>query len=36
MGMGFAVATCLFWAAILGMTFPFILKRLGVVGAFGL
>ncbi|KAL0932457.1 hexose transporter [Colletotrichum truncatum] len=36
MGMGFAVATCLFWAAILGMTFPLILKSLGVVGAFGL
>ncbi|KAJ3938230.1 uncharacterized protein N0V96_011919 [Colletotrichum fioriniae] len=36
MGMGFAVATCLFWAAILGMTFPFILDRLHVVGAFGL
>ncbi|KAK2040663.1 hypothetical protein LZ31DRAFT_633902 [Colletotrichum somersetense] len=36
MGMGFAVATCLFWAAILGMTFPFILDRLQVVGAFGL
>ncbi|KAF6836721.1 hexose transporter [Colletotrichum plurivorum] len=36
MGMGFAVATCLFWAAILGMTFPFILARLGVLGAFGL
>ncbi|ROT38159.1 polyol transporter 5 [Sodiomyces alkalinus F11] len=35
-GMGFAVATCLFWAAILGMTFPFILRRLGTVGAFGL
>ncbi|WYZ41060.1 hypothetical protein EsH8_IV_001401 [Colletotrichum jinshuiense] len=36
MGMGFAVATCLFWAAILGITFPFILDRLHVVGAFGL
>lgn len=35
-GMGFAVATCLFWASILGMTFPFILDRLGTVGAFGL
>lgn len=35
-GMGFAVATCLFWAAILGMTFPFILDRFGTVGAFGL
>ncbi|CRK36698.1 putative polyol transporter 2 like protein [Verticillium longisporum] len=35
-GMGFAVATCLFWAGILGMTFPFLLKRLETVGAFGL
>ncbi|KAI1767905.1 hypothetical protein GGR53DRAFT_518149 [Hypoxylon sp. FL1150] len=35
-GMGFAVATCLFWAAVLGMTFPFILDRLSTVGAFGL
>ncbi|KAL2144384.1 hypothetical protein VTI28DRAFT_9208 [Corynascus sepedonium] len=34
-GMGFAVATCLFWAAVLGMTFPFLLDRAGVVGAFG-
>ncbi|KAI8959260.1 hypothetical protein F5Y11DRAFT_11486 [Daldinia sp. FL1419] len=35
-GMGFAVATCLFWAAVLSMTFPFILDRLQTVGAFGL
>ncbi|KAI1827526.1 sugar transporter-domain-containing protein [Xylaria intraflava] len=35
-GMGFAVATCLFWAAVLGITFPFILSRLSTVGAFGL
>ena len=34
-GMGFAVATCLFWAAVLGMTFPFLLKSTGTVGAFG-
>ncbi|KAH8671017.1 hypothetical protein BX600DRAFT_548078 [Xylariales sp. PMI_506] len=34
-GMGFAVATCLFWAAVLGMTFPFLLDRTGTVGAFG-
>ncbi|KAK1750423.1 hypothetical protein QBC47DRAFT_464908 [Echria macrotheca] len=34
-GMGFAVATCLFWAAVLGMTFPFLLKSAGTVGAFG-
>ncbi|KAI2465122.1 hypothetical protein F4781DRAFT_40529 [Annulohypoxylon bovei var. microspora] len=35
-GMGFAVATCLFWAAVLSMTFPFILSKLDTVGAFGL
>lgn len=35
-GMGFAVATCLFWAAVLSMTFPLILSSLGTVGAFGL
>ena len=35
-GMGFAVATCLFWAAVLGITFPFLLDSLGTVGAFGL
>lgn len=35
-GMGFAVATCLFWASVLGMSFPFILSQLKVVGAFGL
>lgn len=34
-GMGFAVATCLFWAAVLGMTFPFLLRSTGTVGAFG-
>lgn len=35
-GMGFAVATCLGWAAVLSMTFPFLLKETGTVGAFGL
>ncbi|KAI1463396.1 uncharacterized protein F4812DRAFT_463731 [Daldinia caldariorum] len=35
-GMGFAVATCFFWAAVLSITFPFILDRLQTVGAFGL
>ncbi|KAL0465138.1 hypothetical protein QR685DRAFT_539440 [Neurospora intermedia] len=35
-GMGFAVATCLFWASVLGITFPFLLDSLGTVGAFGL
>ncbi|KAK0625407.1 hypothetical protein B0T17DRAFT_272539 [Bombardia bombarda] len=34
-GMGFAVATCLFWAAILNITFPFLLSSTGTVGAFG-
>ncbi|KAI1499591.1 sugar transporter-domain-containing protein [Biscogniauxia marginata] len=33
-GMGFAVATCLGWAAVLSITFPFILARLGTLGAF--
>ncbi|KAI1329063.1 sugar transporter-domain-containing protein [Xylariaceae sp. FL0255] len=35
-GMGFAVATCLGWAAVLSITFPLILDALGVIGAFGL
>ncbi|KAI9147606.1 putative polyol transporter 2 [Paramyrothecium foliicola] len=35
-GMSFAVATCLFWAAVLGTSFPFILKSFQTVGAFGL
>ncbi|KPM39435.1 hypothetical protein AK830_g7123 [Neonectria ditissima] len=33
-GMAFAVATCLFWAAVLSITFPLMLARLGVLGAF--
>ncbi|KAM7220866.1 hexose transporter protein [Rhypophila decipiens] len=33
-GMAFAVATCLFWAAVLSITFPAILASLHVVGAF--
>ncbi|KAK3320135.1 hypothetical protein B0T19DRAFT_479126 [Cercophora scortea] len=33
-GMGFAVATCLFWASVLGMTFPFLIESVGTVGAF--
>lgn len=33
-GMGFAVATCLFWAAVLGISFPFLLASTGTVGAF--
>ena len=35
-GMGFAVATCLFWAAVLGTSFPFLLDQLKTIGAFGL
>ncbi|KAK3361954.1 hypothetical protein B0T24DRAFT_724390 [Lasiosphaeria ovina] len=35
-GMGFAVATCLFWAAVLNITFPFLLQSLTTAGAFGL
>jgi sugar porter (SP) family MFS transporter len=34
-GMGFAVATCLFWAAVLGTSFPFLLRKASPVGAFG-
>jgi MFS family permease len=33
-GMGWAVATCLFWASVLSITFPKILASLGVLGAF--
>ncbi|KAF4126205.1 Sugar (and other) transporter [Geosmithia morbida] len=35
-GMSFAVATCLGWAAILSITFPFLLERASTVGAFGM
>ena len=35
-GMSFAVATCLGWAAVLSMTFPFLLERAAAVGAFGM
>ena len=34
-GMGWAVATCLFWAAVLGLTFPKILQAFTPTGAFG-
>lgn len=34
-GMGWAVATCLFWAAVLSISFPAILANFGEVGAFG-
>ncbi|KAJ9149440.1 Hexose transporter [Pleurostoma richardsiae] len=33
-GMAWAVATCLFWASVLSITFPKILSSLGVLGAF--
>ncbi|KAI9742432.1 MAG: hypothetical protein M1818_003966 [Claussenomyces sp. TS43310] len=36
LGMGWAVATCLFWAAVLSVSFPAILSSLGIIGAFGL
>ncbi|KAK5998080.1 putative metabolite transport CsbC-like protein [Cladobotryum mycophilum] len=35
-GMAFGVATCLGWAAILSITFPLMLLKLGVMGSFGL
>lgn len=34
-GMGFAVATCLGWSAVLSITFPALLGAFGVTGAFG-
>lgn len=34
-GMGWAVATCLFWAAVLSISFPKILETFSPVGAFG-
>ena len=34
-GMSWAVATCLFWAAVLSITFPRLLQVLGNSGAFG-
>ncbi|OLN92178.1 putative polyol transporter 3, partial [Colletotrichum chlorophyti] len=33
-GMAWAVATCLFWAAVLSITFPIMLADLGVIGSF--
>ncbi|KFH48214.1 Arabinose-proton symporter-like protein [Hapsidospora chrysogenum ATCC 11550] len=35
-GMSFSVATCLGWASVLSMTFPFLLDRATTVGAFGM
>ncbi|KAM0741583.1 hypothetical protein ACQRIT_004440 [Beauveria bassiana] len=34
-GMAFAVATCLFWAAVLSITLPVMLASMGVMGVFG-
>jgi len=34
-GMGWAVATCLFWAAVLSITFPLMLSAMTITGAFG-
>lgn len=34
-GMGWAVATCLFWASVLSISFPAILQAFGSTGAFG-
>lgn len=33
-GMSWAVATCLFWAAVLSITFPLMLARLEAIGTF--
>jgi hypothetical protein len=33
--MGWAVATCLFWASVLSMTFPRLLAAFTPQGAFG-
>ncbi|KIJ94154.1 hypothetical protein K443DRAFT_110897 [Laccaria amethystina LaAM-08-1] len=35
MGMSWAVATCLFWASVVSLTFPRLLSALGPVGTFG-
>jgi len=34
-GMAFAVATCLFWSAVLSLSFPSLEQAVGVTGAFG-
>lgn len=34
-GMAWAVATCLFWASVLGLTWPRIYAAMGPTGAFG-
>jgi hypothetical protein len=33
-GMSWAVATCLFWAAVLSLCLPFMLSSFGVFGVF--
>jgi hypothetical protein len=33
-GMSWAVATCLFWAAVLSVTLPFMLQTFGNFGTF--
>lgn len=33
--MGWAVATCLFWAGVLGLTWPAMVKAMTPTGAFG-
>lgn len=35
-GMSWAVAQCLGWATVLSLTFPLMLRALGVVGSFGI
>lgn len=34
-GMAWAVSTCLFWAAVLSITFPAMVAAMGQIGAFG-
>ena len=34
-GMAWAVATCFFWSSVLSVTFPTLLEKFSVVGAFG-
>jgi hypothetical protein len=34
-GMAWAVATCFFWSSVLSVTFPTLLHKFTVVGAFG-
>jgi len=34
-GMAFAVATCLFWSAVLSLSYPSLEQAVGVTGAFG-